>query len=113
MNTWYLTGRLRDYPFTIGSLEQYLDDTGIPFDPEGSMWCESCERAFPVGSLRVMKSGPGWTYYEWALECATERCLGGRAGWHPWHPDELPRTIHPEYPDQPAPDARYPLSHPD
>lgn len=108
-NDWVFVGRLREYPETIGDLEALLDASGPHFDLSGWMWCRQCERAYPVGELRVMKSGPGWTYYEWALECATEHCASRRADWHPWHPDELPRAIHPDYPGIPEPFGHYPL----
>ena len=106
---WVCVGWLREYPQAIGHLEALLDASGPHFELGGWMWCERCERAFAVGDLRVVKSGPGWTYYEWALECATDGCGGRRSEWFPWHPEELPRAVHPEYPEVPESHTRYPL----
>lgn len=110
MDRWVCVGRLREYPQTIGHLEALLDESGPHFELNGWMWCSRCECAYPVGDLRVVKSRPGWSYYEWALECAVEGCEGRRADWYPWHPEELPRALHPEYPKTPEPFAVYPLT---
>ncbi len=106
---WVCVGRLREYPQTIGDLEALLGESGPHFELDGWMWCGRCERAYPVGEIRVMKSCPGWGYYEWALECPTDGCPGRRADWYPWHPNELPRAIHAGYPAVPETGARYPL----
>ena len=109
MDAWVCVGRLHDYPQTIGHLDALLDDHGPHFELDGFLWCAHCERAYPVADLRVVKSGPGWTYYEWSLECATPACDGRRAAWSPWHPLKLPRAVHPEYPDSPQANGHYPL----
>gem|GEM_PF-3330003 len=104
--------RLRDYPAAIGDLETLMEPS-VPDDPafaiDGWMWCERCERVNRVGDIRIDKRGEGWSYFEWALVCPTRDCEGTRYDWHPWHPHELPRALHPEYPAEPQPGRRYPV----
>ena len=109
-----LLGELRDFPY---ELMEFARCNVLVYDPEGFLWCELCERAYPAGNLRVVGGPPDrrgnvWGKDRVVLRCAVEGCEGSDLEFCPWDPRLPPRQDNPDYPDVPEPFGHYPGKRP-